>query len=218
MSILRKQFLAGTAAVAGAAAMPAIAMASHTAHPFLAADLIEAFKTVASVNSSGRYGGGYKPYYFFPNLPNQGSSHTGGFPRWERIVVGKDEASGRWLAAIPMSCGGSAGVTLTAVFADASDGPSFLGVIRGYKQGVFFENGAMHAVSAHLLAGDCNARPSRYHIGRYRVDGDSLALEQESLIHAIALHDRAGTLAGQTLFDIADVVPDGQRPHSHAVA
>lgn len=216
MPISRERFIGGAAAVVGASAVPiasSVPALAEAAHPFAGMVLVDAVKAAARSEMSWHYGATHEMYYSFSGLPTTG--HTGGFPRWRSILVGKDQASGRWLAAIPMACGGTAGVTMIAVFAESPGGPKFVGAIRhGHKEFAYFENGSLHGVSAVFSAGDCNASPSGRRVVRYHLKGDVLTTDHEVVVASSEFFEIHETRVREgALLDVQAFVPD--RPETH---
>jgi hypothetical protein len=182
MPVSRKAFVSCTMATAGVLALPVSAVVM-SAPPFRGAQLIQALKAVTSSSKVWHHGQTHAPYLHFADLPGQGTSHTGGFPCWDRIVIGKDGASGRWLAAIPMACGGTAGVTVISVFAESTPGPTFVGVIRqGHKQCAYFADGALHVSTPVWGSREPNAFWSKTRVGRYALTDDAIQLERDVVI------------------------------------
>jgi len=142
MSIIdRKAFVAGSA---GSVAITILPARLPLDHPFLGTDLIAALKRTATKRLQWHYGDVHEPYYVFDE-PHKEGLHRGGFPLWQRVQVGQDGIHGRWLAVIPMLCGGTARATVLAVYVDSCAGPNFAGLIRqGHKQSAFFAESGLH--------------------------------------------------------------------------
>jgi hypothetical protein len=204
-------------ATAGALALPVSAVVK-SAPPFRGTQLIQALKAVTSSSKVWHHGQVHAPYHHFANLAGQGASHTGGFPCWERIVVGKDEASGRWLAAIPMACGGTAGVTMISVFAESAPRPKFVGVIRqGHKQCAYFADGALHVSTPVWGPREPNAFWSKTRVGRYALTDDTIQLERDVVIgiEEFALQN-SNRSESQTRLDATTDLEFADRPQSVA--
>jgi hypothetical protein len=76
-----------------------------------------------------------RPHFFV-----KGAKGLGGYPVLSAAAAGYDRTSGRFLAAIPMHCGGTAGVTHVNVFAATAENPVFVAQIRqSAKESVFFQ-------------------------------------------------------------------------------
>jgi hypothetical protein len=119
-----------------------------------------------------------RAYYFV-----EGTKGSGGYPVFSAAAQGLDRSSGRWLAAIPMHCGGTAGITHVNVFAATKGGPVFFAQIRqGMKSSVFFTNGRLHVSNAVWAPGEPNCRWSGTRVVRYDFSyGEALAASESTL-------------------------------------
>lgn len=119
-----------------------------------------------------------RPYYFV-----KGTKGLGGYPVLSAGAEGFDRSSGRWLAAIPMHCGGTAGVTHVNVFAATNGDPVFVAQIhQGSKLSVFFRNGLLHVGNAVWARGEPNCRWSSTRVVRYDFScGEAFAVSESIL-------------------------------------
>jgi hypothetical protein len=155
--------LRATAISAVGLAAPTLILKPRIFDPFLGVDWPRTLAAAGGVYERLCGAALDRPHYFF-----RGSKGHGGYPVLSAAAAGLDRSSGRWLAVIPMHCGGTAAVTHFGVFAATSADPEFLAVIRpGYKSSVFFKDGAVHIASAVLEARDPNCRPSNMRVAQY---------------------------------------------------
>jgi hypothetical protein len=107
----------------------------------------------------------------------------GGIPYLPAAVTGFDRETGLRVAAIPMQCGGTMGVTGILVFIATDSGPVLVDEIRHEcKMGALFIDGRLHIVSAKHARGDCNAFPSAHAVREYAVFPDRLERRSESVL------------------------------------
>lgn len=179
MNPSRVGFLRSVVISAVAASAP-IGVTSFLRRPFDGVDWSRALAGAGTVRYStcGALHG--STYY----TPGRGpDAWPGGYPVLTAAAVGYERSSGRWLAAIPLHCGGTSGVTLLSVFADAGAEPEYVGSIRqGPKSSVFFKGGAMHVATAKYSEGEsmCAWRLTR--VVRYEFSSGTPVDADESIV------------------------------------
>jgi hypothetical protein len=139
----------------------------------------------AQQSDSARMRGKY--YYQFENVRHSMTSEkharAGGFPIFERVIIGRDRASRSWVAAISLQCGGTAGILTIAVFAETNAGPRLVDVIQqGDKQCCFFSKGALHVSTPVRDPDEPNCSWRRTRIARYAVSGEGVRKAWEAVL------------------------------------
>jgi len=137
----------------------------------------------------GRY------YYRFDGVQHfmtaEKFARAGGFPIFDRAVIGRDRTSHSWVTAIPLQCGGSAGVLVVAVFAESDEGPKLVGVIQqGDKQRCFFSHGALHVSTPVRDPDEPNCSWRRTRVARYFVSSEAVRKAREVVLTTVHF-DRA---------------------------
>lgn len=137
---------------AGAAALACALPARTDSSPFQNVDWEEELRQQSHVLTSACGVDSERACYGIGDGPE---AWPGGYPNLDAVAIGKDRATGRWLAAVPLLCGCSSGATTVAVFAEIASRPKLVGAIRqGDRQSPFFANGTLHITTPHRLAAD----------------------------------------------------------------
>ena len=185
MNPSRSQFVLGASAVAFAA--PISASLSIAGQPFEGVDWSAALSAAGGLYRSACGAHLDRPHYTLGRGPG---AWPGGYPLLEAAAVGFDRSSSRWVAAIPLHCGGTAAVNVFAVFADAGAHPKYIGKIaQGPKAAAFFEGGVLHVASALYAPGEPMSRWAQTRLTSYVLRGDKPELASDSVI-ATALFRR----------------------------
>jgi hypothetical protein len=155
-------------------------------------------------------------YYSFEKLQHAGTTDrrasAGGFFAG-RGVTGCDRGSQQWVAAIPLQCGGTAGVLSVAVFVSQTDGaPKLVDVIQqGDKQLAFFSGGHLHVATPLRDPGEPNCSWRRTRVARYNVSSAGANKSDEAILTTKRFMRRyRGALARR--LDISGGLPEHPGP------
>jgi hypothetical protein len=190
MTASRHEFLRSAGISTIALATP-IGVAKWFGHrPFAGVDWHKALVAAGGVHYRACGATLDRPHYTLGRGPG---AWPGGYPVFTAAAAGYDNSSGQWLAAIPLHCGGTAGVNVLGVFADTGKEPKYVGKIgQGSKALAFFKDGALHVATARYSEGEAMCSWRRTKVARYDFSSGRPALAEGSILQTAYFREAFG--------------------------